>query len=148
MSHRKTCIPLLSRTCTADRQFGRPCTACLANASMALALSAHTPWCNPVSHVSACWLTGLGLGTPSRYLARIISWNACKILSIIMHSLSTNSGSETATIAGLEADAAPPVQSCACPEGSYAAHALCRQQHQQLPQHRRPTKYQPQLLPN
>ena len=29
--------------------------------------------CNPVSHVSACWLTGLGLGTPSRYLARTIS---------------------------------------------------------------------------
>ena len=23
--------------------------------------------CNPVSYVSACWLTGLGLGTPSRY---------------------------------------------------------------------------------
>ena len=27
------------------------------------------------------WLTGLGLGTPSRYLARAISWNACKLLS-------------------------------------------------------------------
>ena len=26
------------------------------------------------------WLTGLGLGTPSRYLARTISWNACKLL--------------------------------------------------------------------
>ena len=25
---------------------------------------------NPVSHVSACWLTGLGLGTPGRYLAK------------------------------------------------------------------------------
>ena len=25
------------------------------------------------SHVSACWLTGLGLGTPSRYLARTMS---------------------------------------------------------------------------
>ena len=36
--------------------------------------------CNPVSHVSAFWLTGLGLGTPSRYLARIICWNACKLL--------------------------------------------------------------------
>ena len=35
--------------------------------------------CNPVSHVSACWLTGLGLGTSSRYLARTISWNACKL---------------------------------------------------------------------
>ena len=32
---------------------------CLANASMALALSAHTPWVQLVSHVSACWLTGL-----------------------------------------------------------------------------------------
>ena len=41
----------------------------------------HTPLgCNLVSHVSACWLTGLGLGTPSRYLARTISWNACKLL--------------------------------------------------------------------
>ena len=29
--------------------------------------------CNLVSHVSACWLTGLGLGTPSKYLARTIS---------------------------------------------------------------------------
>ena len=28
--------------------------------SMALALSAHTPWVQLVSHVSACWLTGLG----------------------------------------------------------------------------------------
>ena len=36
--------------------------------------------CNPVSHVSACWLTGLGLGTPSRYMAKKISWNACKLL--------------------------------------------------------------------
>ncbi len=33
---------------------------CLANASMALALSAHTPWVQLVSHDSACWLTGLG----------------------------------------------------------------------------------------
>ncbi len=32
----------------------------LANASMALALSAHTPWVQLVSHDSACWLTGLG----------------------------------------------------------------------------------------
>ena len=32
-----------------------------------MALSAHTPRCNLVPHVSACWLTGLGLGTPSRY---------------------------------------------------------------------------------
>ena len=40
--------------------------------------------CNPVSHVSACWLTGLGLGTPSRDLARTSSWNACKlVLSLI-----------------------------------------------------------------
>ena len=53
---------------------------CLANASMALALSAHTLGCNPVSHVSACWLTGLGLSTPCRYLARMLSWNACKLL--------------------------------------------------------------------
>ncbi len=33
---------------------------CLAIASMALALSAHTLWVQLVSHVSACWLTGLG----------------------------------------------------------------------------------------
>ncbi len=32
---------------------------CLAISSMALALSAHTPWVQLVSHV-ACWLTGLG----------------------------------------------------------------------------------------
>ena len=32
----------------------------LANASMALALSAHTPWVQIVSHDSACWLAGLG----------------------------------------------------------------------------------------
>ena len=36
--------------------------------------------CNLVSLVSACRLTGLGLGTPSRYPARTISWNACKVL--------------------------------------------------------------------
>ena len=29
--------------------------------------------CNLVSHVSACWLTGLGLSTPSRYLARLLA---------------------------------------------------------------------------
>ena len=40
--------------------------------------------CNLVSHVSACWLTGLGLGTPSRYLARTISWNACKLLLLLL----------------------------------------------------------------
>ena len=40
--------------------------------------------CNPVSHVSACWLTGLGLGTPSRYLARTISWNACELLLLLL----------------------------------------------------------------
>ena len=34
----------------------------LANASMALALSAHTLWVQLVSLVSACWLTGLGSG--------------------------------------------------------------------------------------
>ncbi len=28
--------------------------------SMALALSVQTPWVQLVSHVSACWLTGLG----------------------------------------------------------------------------------------
>ena len=39
--------------------------------------------CNLVSHVSACWLTGLGLGTPSRYPARTISWNACKLLLLL-----------------------------------------------------------------
>ena len=39
--------------------------------------------CSLVSHVSACWLTGLGLGTFSNYLARTISWNACKFLFII-----------------------------------------------------------------
>ena len=33
---------------------------CLANASMALALSAQTPWVQLVPHVGACWLTGLG----------------------------------------------------------------------------------------
>jgi len=33
---------------------------CLVIAPMALALSAHTPWVQLVSHVSACWLTGLG----------------------------------------------------------------------------------------
>jgi hypothetical protein len=33
--------------------------------------------CNSVSLVSACWLTGLG--TPSRCLVRMISWNACKL---------------------------------------------------------------------
>jgi len=40
--------------------------------------------CKLVSHVSACLLTGLGLGTPSRYLARTISWNACKLLSLFL----------------------------------------------------------------
>ena len=39
---------------------------------------------SPVSHVSACWLTGLGLGTPSRYLARTISWNACELLLLLL----------------------------------------------------------------
>ena len=34
---------------------------CLANVSMAFALSAHTPWVQIVSHVGTCWLTGLGL---------------------------------------------------------------------------------------
>ncbi len=33
---------------------------CFANASMALALSAHTPWVQLVSHDSAGWLTGPG----------------------------------------------------------------------------------------
>ena len=33
---------------------------CLANASMALALSAHTPWVQIVSHDRAYWLAGLG----------------------------------------------------------------------------------------
>ena len=33
--------------------------------------------CNLVSHVSVCWLAGLG--KPSRYLAKTISWNACKL---------------------------------------------------------------------
>ena len=42
--------------------------------------------CNLVSHVSACWLTGLGLGTPSRYLARTISWNACKLLLLLLYN--------------------------------------------------------------
>ena len=41
-----------------------------------------------VSHVSACWLTGLRLGTPSRYLARTISWNACKLLLLLLLLLS------------------------------------------------------------
>ena len=40
--------------------------------------------CNSVSHVSACWLTGLGLSTLSRYLARTINWNACKIPLLIL----------------------------------------------------------------
>ena len=40
--------------------------------------------CNLVSHVSACWLTGLGLGTPSRYLARTLSWNTCKLLLLLL----------------------------------------------------------------
>ena len=43
--------------------------------------------CNLVSHVSACWLTGLGLGTPSRYPARTISWNACKFTIVIIDCL-------------------------------------------------------------
>ena len=47
--------------------------------------------CNPVSHVSACWLTGLGLGTPSRYLARTISWNACKLLLLLLLIVSCSS---------------------------------------------------------
>jgi len=51
---------------------------------MALALSAQTPWVQLVSHVSACWLTGLGFRhTPTRYLAGMISWNACKLLVIL-----------------------------------------------------------------
>ena len=40
--------------------------------------------CNLVSHVSTCWLTGLGLGTPSRYLARMISWNALLLLLLLL----------------------------------------------------------------
>ena len=37
-----------------------------------------TPFgCSPVPHVSACWLTGLGLGTPSRYLARTPESHYC-----------------------------------------------------------------------
>ena len=39
--------------------------------------------CTPVSHVSACWLTGLGLGTPSKHLARTISWNAFKLSLLV-----------------------------------------------------------------
>ncbi len=39
---------------------------------MALALSAHTPWVQLVSHVSACWLTGL-VGTWQERLAGIIN---------------------------------------------------------------------------
>ena len=56
------------------------------NASIALALSAPLG-CNPVSHVTACWLTGPGSGTPNRYLARTLSWNACKFLIIITPSI-------------------------------------------------------------
>ena len=42
--------------------------------------------CNPVSHVGARWLTGLG--TPSRYLARTNSWNTCKLLLLLLLSQS------------------------------------------------------------
>ena len=34
----------------------------------------------PMSHVSACWLTGLGV-RHSRNLARTVSWDACKLSS-------------------------------------------------------------------
>ena len=37
-----------------------------------------------MSDVSACWLTGLGIGTPSRYLARTISCNACRLSLSLM----------------------------------------------------------------
>ena len=44
----------------------------------------HAPLgCSSVSHVSACWLTGLGLGTPSKHLASTISWNAFKLLLLV-----------------------------------------------------------------
>ena len=36
--------------------------------------------CLMLANYSACWLTGLGLGTPSRYMVKKISWNACKLL--------------------------------------------------------------------
>ena len=56
---------------------------CLTIASMALALSAHTPWVQLVSHVSTCWLTGLGFRHTSRDPTRTISWNACKLLQLL-----------------------------------------------------------------
>ncbi len=48
--------------------------------SMTFALSAHTPWVQfsiVLVHVGS---QAEGLGTPSRFLARTISWNACKLL--------------------------------------------------------------------
>ena len=39
--------------------------------------------CTLVSHVSTCWLTGLGVGTLSGYLARTISWTACELLLLL-----------------------------------------------------------------
>ena len=61
--------------------------SCPRHASMALALSAHTPRVQlSVYHVSASWHSKLGQDTPRRYLA--ISWNTCKLSLLCMHGVS------------------------------------------------------------
>ena len=55
--------------------------AFLANASMALALSAHTPSMQlSVYNVNASWHSEFGQDTPSRYLA--IGWNTCTLYTL------------------------------------------------------------------
>ena len=56
---------------------------CLANASMGLNMSVRAPW---MQFIVQCQRTfgfqDQALGTPGRYLAEILSWNACNTVSM------------------------------------------------------------------